>query len=1031
MQISDLVPNLANNSSVSDSASNVVGSDNSSNLVGGDSNSGSSDNKIKSNSDNKINTGPNDNLNVLDELGEFLDDAEEIDSFVETADKNAVRHFCIAPRAFPYLGLASSTMEIRCTYPFQLDRFQELALQCLERDESVLVSAHTSAGKTLIAEYAIHLSILRKQRVIYTSPIKALSNQKYRELNEKFGDVGLMTGDVTLNPDSTCIVMTTEILRNMIYRGTEILRETHFVVFDEVHYMRDRERGVVWEESIILLPSSIRFIFLSATIPNAAEFARWIVSIHKQPCHVIYTEKRPTPLEHYIYSNQPGRKVSVRSGQSLVGVSDKVFLVVDKDGVFQNHNFMRIPKDQNGDTRKNNRSNYNRRRESINVVEIINILQATKNLPTIVFSFRRKECESYAIAAKEEFDFNTSEEKELIETIFSNALNSLREEDRKLEQITGLKSMLHRGIGVHHSGLLPIVKEIIEILFQENLLKVLFATETFSIGLNMPAKSVVFTSIKKFDGVSTRFVTSGEYIQMSGRAGRRGTDKIGNVILALESGTSVSEQEIKKVLHGPSNPLDSAFRLSYNTILNILRLDGMDEEYIIKHSFLQFRQEIAGKTLFLEVVALSKGLSEITEQYTARLAKLEGSKEIMRFFRLKLALSKAASLLFPEGVLSTHLAPGRVVMIRRNVPKEETFGSCKVSYPDLMAEIKEEPAVVFVFKNNQLQVIGESGRIEEVLLSAVVKLSKKSVPIDRHTSVAKVVKTYFDERKKRKMSETLPDLQVSPSEWCTPKDFGLPDEIDKNLQAMSAQCEVLRQEFIMNRSKATRAEIKLLAREYALSETLQRTVQELKVQVQKTRLVMIDEYNNKRKILQALSYVVDRNVLIKGKVASEISSGDELLLTEMLFNNEFSKLSAGRICSLLSCVVFDEKSDDFTLSTESQAAYTILKTTVDRLVGEFQRIDPQFVAKEYIEKFCPKLMDVVYRWTEGYSFAEICSTTDVFEGSVIRCFRRLEEVLKEMCRASKLIGNVEMENKFSAAISLVKRDIVFANSLYL
>ena len=208
-------------------------------------------------------------------------------------------------------------------YKFTLDKFQSKAVECIERNESVLVAAHTSAGKTAIAEYAIAKSLANKQRVIYTSPIKALSNQKYRELNEEFKDVGLMTGDVTINESASCIVMTTEILRSMLYNGSEITREMAWVIFDEVHYMRDKERGVVWEETIILLPTAVKYAFLSATIPNAREFAEWIVKIKQQPCHVVYTDFRPTPLQHYI---------------SPLG-GEGIFLVVDEKGNFKDANF--------------------------------------------------------------------------------------------------------------------------------------------------------------------------------------------------------------------------------------------------------------------------------------------------------------------------------------------------------------------------------------------------------------------------------------------------------------------------------------------------------------------------------------------------------------------------------------------------------------------------------------------------------------------------------------------------------------------
>ena len=238
-------------------------------------------------------------------------------------------------------GVASASCEARPpspppaearvrTFGFALDPFQEAAIACLHKRESVLVSAHTSAGKTVVAQYAMAMAMQANQRVIYTTPIKALSNQKFRDLGEAFegvaASIGLMTGDVTVNPDATCLVMTTEILRSMLYRGADEMREVAWVVFDEVHYLRDKERGVVWEESIVLLPPSIKLVFLSATIPNAREFAQWVAELKRSPCHVISTDYRPTPLQHYMFPS---------GGQGL-------YLVLDEGGEFLEDNFMRM-----------------------------------------------------------------------------------------------------------------------------------------------------------------------------------------------------------------------------------------------------------------------------------------------------------------------------------------------------------------------------------------------------------------------------------------------------------------------------------------------------------------------------------------------------------------------------------------------------------------------------------------------------------------------------------------------------------------
>ncbi|RHZ55360.1 hypothetical protein Glove_416g4 [Diversispora epigaea] len=238
-----------------------------------------------------------------------------------------VRHQVALPPNYPYIPISQHAppSEPARTYPFELDPFQKVAIASIERSESILVSAHTSAGKTVVAEYAIAKSLRDRQRVIYTSPIKALSNQKFRELEAAFGDVGLITGDTTINPNASCLVMTTEILLTMLYRGNDIiLREVSWVIFDEIHYMRDKVRGVVWEETIILLPHQIHFIFLSATIPNAMEFAEWICKIHAQPCHVVYTDFRPTPLQHYIYPCG----------------GEGIYQVVDELGIFKESSFL-------------------------------------------------------------------------------------------------------------------------------------------------------------------------------------------------------------------------------------------------------------------------------------------------------------------------------------------------------------------------------------------------------------------------------------------------------------------------------------------------------------------------------------------------------------------------------------------------------------------------------------------------------------------------------------------------------------------
>lgn len=531
-----------------------------------------------------------------------------------------VRHQVAIPPGYPYVPLSKHVPPAvpARVYPFELDPFQKVSVASIQRDESVLVSAHTSAGKTVVAEYAIAQCLRDKQRVIYTSPIKvrsnesvehagpehfgvqqALSNQKYREMLAEFGDVGLMTGDVTINPTASCLVMTTEvcslswtefilntdnkdqILRSMLYRGSEVMREVAWVIFDEIHYMRDKSRGVVWEETIILLPPKVHLVFLSATIPNAMEFAEWICKIHGQPCHVVYTDYRPTPLQHYLFPQH----------------GEGIHLVVDEKGNFREDNFQKAmaaltdgqgedPASADGGKGRKGKSRKGGTRGPSDIYKIVKMIMLKQYNPVIVFAFSKKECEGLAIQMTK-LEFNTDEERDMVANVFENAISGLSEEDRNLPQIEQILPLLKRGIGIHHGGLLPLLKEVIEILFQEGLIKVLFATETFSIGLNMPAKTVVFTNVRKWDGKDFRNLTGGEYIQMSGRAGRRGLDDRGIVIMMCDE--KLEPAAAKGMVKGVADRLDSAFHLGYNMILNLIRVEGISPESMLSRCFYQFQ----------------------------------------------------------------------------------------------------------------------------------------------------------------------------------------------------------------------------------------------------------------------------------------------------------------------------------------------------------------------------------------------------------------------------------------------------------
>ncbi|CAH3186779.1 unnamed protein product, partial [Porites evermanni] len=573
----------------------------------------------------------------VDDLESLLETIPRVQVInVETIE--ACTHEVAVPEGCEYVPLVQKAKKQAKEYPFILDPFQKESLKCLENNQSVLVSAHTSAGKTVVAEYAIAMSLQNKQRVIYTTPIKALSNQKYRELYEEFQDVGLMTGDVTINPSASALVMTTEILRNMLYRGSELMREVAWVVFDEIHYMRDKERGVVWEETIILLPDNVHYVFLSATIPNARQFAEWISHLHKQPCHVVYTDFRPTPLQHYIYP---------AGGEGL-------FLVQDEKGEFREENFQKAMAviREGGTDPGSQRGRKGGTKGPSNCFRIVKMIME-RNLSKSFFL-----TEAYALQMSK-LDFNSAQEKKLVEEVFNNAIDCLSDEDKALPQVEHVLPLLKRGIGIHHSGLLPILKETIEILFSEGLIKALFATETFALGLNMPARTVVFTNARKFDGKDFRFITSGEYIQMSGRAGRRGIDDRGIVILIVDE--KMGPDVGKGLLKGQADPLNSAFHLTYNMVLNLLRVEEVNPEIMLEKSFYQFQN-------YASVPGMIDKLRELEVKRDA--FEIPNEESITAYYKIRQQLKRLGndmlSFIHQPKFCLPFMQPGRLIQVKSN-----------------------------------------------------------------------------------------------------------------------------------------------------------------------------------------------------------------------------------------------------------------------------------------------------------------------------------------------------------------------------
>ena len=901
-------------------------------------------------------------------------------------------------------------------YPFKLDPFQQEAVGYIEKNESVLVAAHTSAGKTAVAEYAIAKCFRDGQKVVYTSPIKALSNQKFRDMQEEFGDVGLMTGDMTINPGATCLIMTTEILRSMLYRGSELMREVAWVVYDEVHYMRDKERGVVWEESIVLLPHKVRFVFLSATIPNSKEFVGWVSKIHHQPCHVVYTNYRPVPLQHFVFP---------------LG-AEGLYLVVDEKGNFRDDNFekamgyLHVDEMEEQSLKAKKKGN---RGLAADLFKIVQLVMEKELDPCIVFSFSKKDCETYARQTSK-LDFNGADEKALVRTVFNSALEALSEEDRHLPQVETLLPLLERGIGIHHGGLLPILKEVIEILFQEGLIKCLFATETFSIGINMPARTVVFTNTRKFDGKDFRWVTSGEYIQMSGRAGRRGKDDRGIVIQMVDE--KMEPDVAKGMLYGASDPLFSSYHVTYNMVVNMLRVEDANPENLLRYSFFQYQQEQQAPELERQADECTSKAATFQVEDEAEVVEYHGRRQLRDDTREKLWAE-----IFRPDRCSAFLQTGRLVQVR-----DEGWGP-------ITAVRREKKALNKAVRDRaagaQASASKDDGFSLEVLVlgkdnagNKVVK-SVPSVGLGQLCGISAVRLNLPSDVNKdssrrnifKAMSEVMRRFKEVPPPLEPVKDMGIDDDMVKELsdQATKFQQDVVgaRLHDVPDRDQR----LDVFSQRLALLEKARQLRQEARTT---QAVTMRDELRKMKRVLRKLNYVSPEGVLTtKGQFACQLNTADELMVTDMIFEGLFSDTSPEHAVALLSCFVHQEpvKDDAPSPRADLRGSFERLKNIAKKIGEAKAEMNLDCDVDEYVNSFNPGLMEVAHAWASGMSFVEVCKLSDFFEGNVIRSLRRLEELLRQCATGAGAIGNVELKLKFEDGAKKIRRGIVFAASLYI
>ncbi|XP_032506231.1 helicase SKI2W isoform X3 [Phocoena sinus] len=901
-------------------------------------------------------------------------------------------------------------------WAFEPDVFQKQAILHLERHDSVFVAAHTSAGKTVVAEYAIALAQKHMTRTIYTSPIKALSNQKFRDFRNTFGDVGLLTGDVQLHPEASCLIMTTEILRSMLYSGSDVIRDLEWVIFDEVHYINDAERGVVWEEVLIMLPDHVSIILLSATVPNALEFADWIGRLKRRQIYVISTVARPVPLEHYLFTGNSPK------------TQGELFLLLDSRGTFHTKGYYaavearkeRMSKHAQTFGAKQPTHQGGSAQDRGVYLCLLASLRTRAQLPVVVFTFSRGRCDEQA-SGLTSLDLTTSSEKSEIHLFLQRCLARLRGSDRQLPQVLHMSELLHRGLGVHHSGILPILKEIVEMLFSRGLVKVLFATETFAMGVNMPARTVVFDSTRKHDGSTFRDLLPGEYVQMAGRAGRRGLDPTGTVIL-LCKGRVPEMADLHRMTMGKPSQLQSQFRLTYTMILNLLRVDALRVEDMMKRSFSEFPSRKDSKAHEQTLAELTKRLGALEEpDVTGQLADLP------EYYSYGEELTETRSLIQRRIIESVNglksLSAGRVVIVKSQKhhnalgvilqvsssstsrvfttlvlcdkptsedPQERGPASPSVPYPDDLVGFKlflpEGPCGHTVAKLQPGDVAA--------ITTKVLRLNGEKILED------------FSKRQQPKFKKEPPSAAATAAV----------QELLRLAQAHPAGPPTLDPVNDLQLKDVSVVEAGLRVRKL---EELIRGAQ------------CVHSPRFPAQVLRTLGYVDEvGTVKLAGRVACAMSS-HELLLTELMFDNALSALRPEEIAALLSGLVCQSPGDP------SDQLPSTLKQGVERVRAVAKRIGEVQVAcglNQTVEEFVGELnfglVEVVYEWARGMPFSELAGLSGTPEGLVVRCIQRLAEMCRSLRGAARLVGEPVLGAKMETAATLLRRDIVFAASLY-
>jgi ATP-dependent RNA helicase HelY len=906
--------------------------------------------------------------------------------------------------------------EFRALYDFKLDDFQLRACAALEDGHQVLVAAPTGSGKTLVGEFAVHLALQRGQKCFYTTPIKALSNQKYADLVRRYGseNVGLLTGDNSVNSEAPIVVMTTEVLRNMLYAGSHTLLGLSYVVMDEVHYLADRARGAVWEEVLIHLPDSVSVVSLSATVSNAEEFGDWLETVRGNTV-VVLEEKRPVPLFQHVMVGKrlhdlfageaPTARTgtSSRSGNPAKGSADLKDLV--------NPQLVRIARDDNRIFRDDSRKPRRRRDLPKNRPakshftpyrsDVVEELDADALLPAIYFIFSRKGCQDAMLQClRSGLRLTSPTERDEIKRVVAERTSDLPDEDLGVLGYHDFAEALSRGIAAHHAGMLAAFKECVEELFARGLIKVVFATETLALGINMPARTVVLEKLSKWNGENHADITPGEYTQLTGRAGRRGIDVEGHAVVLWQPG--FDPRAVAGLASTRTYPLRSSFAPSYNMAVNLVRQVGRSRARdMLELSFAQFQSDQAVVGLARQVQRNNEALEGYKESIDCHLGDfLEYAALRRRIGELESSGSKRRKL--DRRVESQEsLEKLRIGDIIR-IPAGRSAGWALVLDAGVRSE-REGPRPTVLTLDRQvrkLSMVDFPTPVEAIGQLRVPKKFNARNPQQRR-DLAHVLRGRTD-----MLGEDGP-----PSRSRGLDAVGHAD--DPELQKLRAELRAHPCHGCADREDHAR-----WAERYF---RLDRENRELQRKIEQRTNTIARQFDRVCQVLDALHYLDGDQTTDAGDRLSRIYTELDLVAAECLRQGVFDDLDVPQLAACLAALVFESRAKDE--PTSPRLPQGPVRAALDRMGGIWRDLSvlERDMRVDFLRPMDLGFCWAAYRWASGASLSEVLYESDLAAGDFVRWVKQLIDLTEQVADAA---GGGPLRATARAVADKIRRGVI-------